>query len=136
MGKLATGVENELQKKMEDLGFHLQQTSDQLEELSPQINRIKNSVFEIESYITSKLDSVIKQSAELTQDSIASAQDLHKLLEVLLGTVLQTNAEVAAKHEKSLDIVKKKADENLSSLLTALSTAVASSMSLQNEMVC
>jgi hypothetical protein len=135
MGKLASSVEFELQRQMADFGFQLQETGKRLQDLSPDIDNIKVKLRSMQSSVMDKLDAALHRSAELAHGSIADAKSLQQLLGVLLGTVLQTNAEVAATHEKSLEMVTRKADESLSGFMTAVSMAITSSVTLRTQMV-
>jgi hypothetical protein len=136
IGKLASSVEIELQKQMHDLGLHLQQTGDKLNNLSPQIDRIKDKIIDVEQYVFGELSSVLRRSTEIAQGNMVDAESLQRLLTVLLRTVLQTNAEVAAHHEKSLELATTKANENIDGLMSVIGAAFASAMSLHDLMVC
>lgn len=62
-----------------------------------------------------------------------SAANLQRALEIMLQTVLATNAEAASAHEKSISIISEKTESEFSVIMTAMTAAVASATSLQNQ---
>lgn len=50
-----------------------------------------------------------------------------------MRTVLATNAEAASAHGQSVELVTRKAESELSIVMTAMTAAVASATSLQNQ---
>lgn len=69
------------------------------------------------------------------KSGVEDAQNLQQLLNVLLNTVLNANAEVAASHEMMLSNVKDRTESEVAFVMAALASAATSSTSLQNQMV-
>lgn len=62
-----------------------------------------------------------------------SAANLQRALEILLETVLSTNAEATDAHEKSISIISERSNSQFSVFMTSMNTAVASASSLQDQ---
>lgn len=69
------------------------------------------------------------------QSSLESARNLQQVLTVLLKTVLENNAEVSASSELTVQTVTQRAASEMGIVITALTAAVASSASLQSQIV-
>lgn len=69
------------------------------------------------------------------RSGLNDAENLQQLLAVLLNTVLNNNAEVAASHEKHLTIIKERAGNEIEVIASALSSVAVSSAALNNQMV-
>lgn len=57
------------------------------------------------------------------------------MLDILLQTVLTTNAEAAAAHQESMDLVSQRTGSEMATVMNAMAAAVASASSLQNQIV-
>jgi hypothetical protein len=64
---------------------------------------------------------------------MGSAANLHRALEVLMQTVFATNAEAVSAHEKSMEVVTRKVNSELATVMAAMTATVASAASLQNQ---
>lgn len=135
MGKLADGVEAELQKRMTDLDSRVQQTSDNFERLDPQIDRLRDGLARVEDYMTNELGLSLRRSADAIRGGLDNASNLQQLLGLMLKTVLESNSQVAAAHEQSIAQASQRVSDEVDVFVTALTTAVASSVSLQNQIV-
>lgn len=57
------------------------------------------------------------------------------MLEVLMQTVLATNAEIASVHEGSIQRVGRTAESEVANVMAAMAAAAASAASIQNQVV-
>jgi hypothetical protein len=70
-----------------------------------------------------------------TTDALQNAEDLKQLLSVLVGTVLEQNAQLASAHELSVQQVAGKTNSGIAALAEVVSMAAASTAELQRQIV-
>ncbi|KAK4241512.1 nuclear fusion protein KAR5 [Achaetomium macrosporum] len=133
ISRLTDGVEAELQKRMDDLDNRARQSIERLEQLTPQIGRLSEGLARVESYLSEDLDMVLRRSSDSVRDGFQHAENLQHLLGVLLANVLESNSRLAFAHEQSLQQASRRVDEDMGALMAVVSTAIASSSSLQQQ---
>ncbi|KAK4248549.1 hypothetical protein C7999DRAFT_13509, partial [Corynascus novoguineensis] len=133
IAQLTDGVEAELQKRMDDLDNRARQSVEKLDRLTPQIGRLSDGLARVESYLSGDLELALKKTSQSYRDGLQHAQNLQQLLSVLLGNVLESNSQLAFAHEKSLQQASQRVNEDMDALMAVVSSAVASSTSLQHQ---
>ncbi|KAK4180081.1 hypothetical protein QBC36DRAFT_358296 [Triangularia setosa] len=133
IAKLTDGVEAELQKRMNDLDNHARQSMENLDRLTPKVDELREGLSKLESYLSGDLDFAMRKSTESMQDSLQNAEGLQQLLSVLFTNVLEGSSRVARAHEVSLQHASKKVNDDMGVLIDIISTAVASSASLNQQ---
>src|SRR4051794_6373002 len=101
MARLVEGVEADLQRRMDDLDNRARQTLDNLDQLSPQVDRVRDRLATVEHYLSGDLADALQKSSKSTMDTLQNAEDLRNLLSVLVATVLDRQDELASVHEVS-----------------------------------
>ncbi len=135
IAKLTEGVEVEIRKQMDDLNDRARQAAEAMDQLNPHIDRLRDDISGVRSYLSKDLAAALQDSKGLVNDGIEHAQNLQQMLAVMMKTVINGQSEVASAQEQSLGFVTQKANEELGAIMAAMATAVASSMSLQNQIV-
>jgi Mg2+ and Co2+ transporter CorA len=135
IAQLTDGVEAELQKRMDDLDNRARQSVEKLEQLTPQIGRLSQGLARVERYLAGDLDLALKKASETSRDNLEHAENLKQLLHVLLGNVLESNSQLAFAHEQSLQQASQRVNDDMGALMAVVSTAIASSTSLQRQIV-
>lgn len=135
ISKLTDGVEAELQKRMDDLDNRARQSAEKLEQLAPQIGRLSDGLEKVGRYLSEDLDLTLKKASESAQDGLQHAENLQHLLSVLLANVLESNSQLAFAHEQSLQQASQRVNDDMEALMAVVSTAIASSSSLQQQIV-
>ncbi|KAL2143936.1 hypothetical protein VTI28DRAFT_9766 [Corynascus sepedonium] len=133
IAQLTDGVEAELRQRMDDLDNRARQSVEKLDRLTPQIGRLSDGLARVESYLSGDLELALKKTSESYRDGLQHAQNLQQLLSVLLGNVLESNSQLAFAHEKSLQQASQRVNEDMDALMAVVSSAVASSTSLQHQ---
>ncbi|KAK0667979.1 hypothetical protein QBC41DRAFT_394757 [Cercophora samala] len=132
IARLTDGVEAELQKRMDDLDNRARQSMESLDRLAPKVDELREGLSKLESYLSGDLDFAMRKSTESMQDSLENAEGLQQLLRLLFVNVLEGSSRVAHAHETSLEHTKK-ANDDMGALMDIVSTAVASSASLSQQ---
>ncbi len=135
IAKLADGVEAELQKRMESLDLHARQASEAMEQLRPQIEKLRNDLAGVHDYLSNNVQEALQKSSGSISKGLDTAANLQQSLLVLMKTVLDTTAHIASAHDRSLEQVTRRADSEIAALMSTMNSAIASSVSLQTEMV-
>ena len=72
----------------------------------------------------------------MVKSGLEDARSLHQLITMLIRTTKESAADIASSHETALEVATQRANTEVEVFVTALTTAMASSISLQDQMVC
>ncbi|KAK4097200.1 hypothetical protein N658DRAFT_457365 [Parathielavia hyrcaniae] len=131
LARLTDSVEAELQRRMDDLDHRARESVEKLDQLMPQIGRLSEGLARVESYLSEDMDMALRKSSEFMSDGLQHAENLQQLLSVLLANVLESTSQLAFTHEQSLQRVSQRVNGDMETLIAVISTAMASSSSLQ-----
>lgn len=120
---------------MDDLHRQTQQATENMQRLDPQINNLREQLSRIEKYVSGNVGQAVKKSSDAIKDGLGQAEHLQQLLAILLKTALESNSEVAVAQQQSLELVTRKANDEMGALMAVVTGAVASSITLQNQIV-
>lgn len=134
MAKMTHGVEVELQKHMENMELRVQRTGDIIANLDPELDRLRDKLAKVESYISENLDNSLKKSSESITNGLVDAANLQRILAVMMQTVLDGTSHVAAAQERSIDVFVKGGND-LDRWAALVATASASALSLNSQIV-
>ena len=118
---------------MDDLDNRARQSVERLEQLTPQIGRLSEGLARVERYLSQDMDRALKKTSTSYRDGLQHAENLQQLLSVLLSNVLESNSQLAFAHEKSVQQVSRRVNEDMDALVAVVSSAIASSGSLQQQ---
>ncbi|GKT44158.1 uncharacterized protein ColSpa_04339 [Colletotrichum spaethianum] len=145
LSKLSEGVEQELEDNLQAINTRATETTEQLRRMVPEIEQLRNRLQDLDRKIYQDVMQASqfmmgiwltrKASNAVIRDGFEDAQNLQQLLNVLLKTVVRSNAEVAASQEVALATFKDRTDSEVAFVMAALTTAAASSASLQSQIV-
>ncbi|KAK4453938.1 nuclear fusion protein KAR5 [Podospora aff. communis PSN243] len=133
IARLVEGVEVDLQRRMDELDSRARQTFDNLDKLSPQVDRLRDRLVKVEDYLSSDLANTLKKSTKSTADALQNAEDLKQLLNILVGTVLEQNAQMASAHELSVRQATGETSSEIAALAQVVSMAAASTAELRRQ---
>jgi hypothetical protein len=134
MAKMTHGVEVEIHKHMENLELRVQRTGDMISNLEPELDHLRDKLVNVDSYISETLGRTLRKSSESISRGLEDAENLHKMLAVMMQTVLDGTAHVAATHERSMDVFVQGSDD-LDKWAAMIGTASASALSLSSQIV-
>ncbi|OHF00279.1 nuclear membrane fusion protein Kar5 [Colletotrichum orchidophilum] len=134
LSKLSEGVEQELEAHLHAINLRAAETTEQLRHMTPEIYQLRNSLQDLDRYISQDVMQVAQASNSAMRGGLEDARNLQQLLTVLIKTVLSRNAEVAASHELALADFKDQTGNEIAVVMAALATAVASSMTLHDQL--
>ncbi|KAK1672955.1 nuclear membrane fusion protein Kar5 [Colletotrichum godetiae] len=134
LSKLSEGVEQELEAHLHAINLRTAETTEQLRQMSPDIDQLRNSLQDLDRFVSGDLMQMAQASNSAMRGGLEDAQNLQQLLTVLLKMVLSSNAEVAASNELALTNFKDRTGNEVAVVMAALATAVASSTSLHDQL--
>lgn len=135
MGKLSRDVELELQRRMDDLDAKAQQANEAMGQLNPQIDQLQVGLAGIQEYLAQNMGAAIGRSTEAINGGLQNAEALQQLLATMVKMAADSHSQVASAHEQSLELVTRKTHNEVEVLVTAMASAMASSVALQNQIV-
>lgn len=119
---------------MDDLDNRARQSMENLDRLAPKVDELGEGLSRLESYLSGDLDFAMRKATESMQDSLENAEGLQKLLGLLFANVLDGSSRAAHAHETSLQQTKR-VNDGMGALIDIVSTAMASSASLSQQIV-
>lgn len=134
MAKLTHGVEIEIQKHMENIELRVQKTGAILENLEPELDRLREKLAKVDDYVSHDLENALKKSSESISTGLNDATNLQQIIAVMMQTVLDSTSHVAAAQEKSMEVFGKGSD-GLDKWAAAVATATESALSLNSQIV-
>jgi len=120
---------------MDDLDNRARQALDNIDRLSPQVDRLKDRLVMVEDYLSGNLAYALKKSSKSTGDALQSAEDLKQLLSTLVSTILERNEQLSSAHELSVRKATGKTNEDIAALAEIVSMTAASTSALQRQIV-
>ncbi|KAK3342794.1 hypothetical protein B0H65DRAFT_549978 [Neurospora tetraspora] len=133
MRNLTEGVEAQLHKQMDQLDLRTQQSIKNLDNLTPQIDKLRDGLAMVHDYLATDVGATLRRSSASLHDNQQQAEDLQKLLNVLLTGVLEGHSRVAHAHEYALQQVSVRANDGIGALVAVVATAAASTTALQQQ---
>lgn len=135
MKNLTEGVEAQLHEQMDQLDLRTQQSIKNLDNLTPQIDKLRDGLAMVQDYLVTDVGATLRRSSASLHTSQQQAEDLQKLLNVLLTGVLDGHSKVAHAHEHALQQVTVRANDDIGALVAVVATAAASTNALQQQIV-
>ena len=120
---------------MDDLEARTRRSSEAIDRLNPRVNDLKNGLDQVHQYLVADLKESMQKSSDTVKEGIAHAENLQRMLTVLVSSVLQGTSKLAAANEKSIQEASMKANTEMSAVMAIVATAAASSVSLQKQIV-
>lgn len=138
--QLVTGVETELQKRMNDLDERTKQASDAIDRLNPKLHGLHESFGKVQ-IMHNGLSKALRDSLGATRSVLEDSTTLQQLLKVMIDAVLQHHSEVASANEQSVEsyaavtAASQKTSEEMVQVLSALSIAATYTVELNQKLV-
>lgn len=134
LAKLTHGVEIDIQKHMENLELRFQKAGTAVQELEPELDRLREKLVQVEEYVSYDLEHALKKSAESINTGLHDATNLQQLIAATIQTVLDGTSHVAASQEKSVQLANQNNDD-MDKWSVVMAAAAATAMSLNKQIV-
>ncbi|KAH8845679.1 hypothetical protein MCOR27_003309 [Pyricularia oryzae] len=137
--QLVTGVETELQKRMNDLDERTKQASDAIDRLNPKLHGLHESFGKVQ-IMQNGLSEALRDSLGATRSVLEDSTTLQQLLKVMIDAVLQHHSEVASANEQSVEsyaavtAASQRTSEEMVQVLSALSIAATYTVELNQKL--
>ncbi|KAF4461679.1 nuclear membrane fusion kar5 [Fusarium albosuccineum] len=132
--KLTHEIETEMEERLQSLNQAFQSASHSVENLGPQVHKLRMELELTTDALREQLNQAVQESSNTVRSGLEDARSLHQLIDLLIRTTKENAAAVISSHETSMKMVSKNANSEIDIFMTALTAAVASSVSLQSQM--
>ncbi|KAJ4423098.1 hypothetical protein N0V82_002227 [Gnomoniopsis sp. IMI 355080] len=132
MARLTHGVEVELQRHMDNLELRLQNAADAVQGMDPEFEKLRAKIATIEEYVTQDLGYVVQRSGDSINDGLKNADELQRILAVMIQTALDGNSHIASAQRNSIALAERK-EADLSDWAAVMTTATASAQALNSQ---
>ncbi|KAI0026167.1 hypothetical protein F4780DRAFT_718787 [Xylariomycetidae sp. FL0641] len=133
MSNLADDVDEQVERRMRDLDSRTEATGRKIDNLSPQLDRLRDGLNSAEAVISGQLAHVLKRSTDSINDGVESAQNLQRMLQLILQSVMDSHAEMAYAHDQSLQTMHQRTEFEMGNMMTAMTAVLATTTTLQNQ---
>ncbi|KAI8964544.1 hypothetical protein F5Y11DRAFT_345479 [Daldinia sp. FL1419] len=133
MGRFTDDIDKQFERHMKDLDIRAQVTSSKVDKLSPMVDRLKDSLGSVEDFVLSRLMHAVKDTTDAVSSGAQNAVNLQKMLEVVLKSVREGQAEVASSYEHSIQLANQRAESAIETAIQAIAVASVSAGQLQTQ---
>ncbi|KAI1480992.1 hypothetical protein F4774DRAFT_66717 [Daldinia eschscholtzii] len=133
MGKFTDDADDRFEHRMNSLEVRAKATGDRIDELSPKVDHLKDSLKSIEDFFLTQLKHSVKETTDAVSLGAHNAASLQKMLEVVLKGVLEGQAEVASSYEKSIRLANQRAEAAVDAAIQAVAVVAESAAHLRNQ---
>ncbi|KAI8687346.1 hypothetical protein NCS56_00307100 [Fusarium sp. Ph1] len=127
-------IEIEMEERLQSLNRAFLAASDSVENLGPQVQRLRSELALASDVLRERLGQVAQESGDTVRSGLEDARSLHQLITMLIRTTKESAADIASSHETALEVATQKASSEVDVFVTVLTAAMASSVSLQDQM--
>ena len=152
MSSMTDSVESDLEMRLHDFDKRSREATEQVDRLSPTLDRLAQGLGDIESTVIGRLTSALEVKAPhssfrfvahyVLQDSVRqvhrgtdSAANLQTLLDAMIREVVKGHAEAASAREDSLQALSRTAESEMNIFMAVVAAAVSSTTTLQDQIV-
>ncbi|KAK5626117.1 hypothetical protein RRF57_001832 [Xylaria bambusicola] len=133
MSKLSDDVDIKIEQRMNDIDMRAQAVGERFESLSPLLLKLQQDLENANLQLSHHLLQGIKKSQEQVNSGITSAVNLDRLLQQLSKGVAARDAETAALHSQSLQLMNQQAASEIQAMTDIMAAAVGTTMALQSQ---
>ncbi|KAH7239182.1 hypothetical protein BKA59DRAFT_532004 [Fusarium tricinctum] len=134
LARLTHDIEADMEARFQSLNRAFDAASRSVDNMGPQVQHIQTEMEKASKTLRHELSHAVEDSRNLVQSSLKDTQALHDLLGLLILSVQEKTADMASSYEVALQTTTEKLNNEVEVLMTALSVAVGSSVTLRNHM--
>ncbi|KAI5861311.1 hypothetical protein GGS23DRAFT_598478 [Durotheca rogersii] len=133
MWKFTNEVEEKFEHTMVDLNSRAKATGKAIDDLSPQLDRLRNGLEYLQGIMLSSLNNAFKDTADSAEKGARTAIELQRILEMILNNSRDGQTELASAYERSLQAASPQVDSAMGRIVDAISVIADSSLNLQRQ---
>lgn len=134
MAKLTHGVEIELQRHMDNLELRVQKAADAIQSMEPEFESLRVKLAAIQEYVTQDIDHSVRRSGHSINHGIQDADQLQRMLAIMVQTALDSNSHFAAAQENFIALSHRR-ETDLDNWAAVMATATSSVEALNSQIV-
>lgn len=131
--QLVNGIEEEMQKKMTKLETRVDATSKKLDLLNPRVAILRDSIGRALELVRTEMEESLKRYNNDIKKGAEKAKNLEDMVSKLLNAIQIASTDVGETHQRSLALLNRQANNELSALVNTVAATAASTAALQQE---
>lgn len=133
MGRFTDDIDKQFEQRMNDLDIRAQAAGGRIDELSPKVDHLRDSLKSVEEFFLARLMHAVKETTDAVSLGAQNAGNLQKMLEVVLKSVFEGQAEVASSYEHSMQLANQRAESAIDTAIQAIAVVTESAAHLRTQ---
>ncbi|KAI1141255.1 hypothetical protein F5Y05DRAFT_423139 [Hypoxylon sp. FL0543] len=134
MGRFTDDVDKQFEQRLKDLDLRADATGGRIDELSPKVDRLKDSLKSLEDMFLSRIILSAKETTDAVNSGKDNALNLQRMLEVVFKTVLEGQAEVASSYETSMQAATQHTESVVGTAMEVVIAVTESAAQLRSQL--
>ncbi|KAI2607970.1 hypothetical protein GGR54DRAFT_651948 [Hypoxylon sp. NC1633] len=132
MGKFTDGLDKDFEGRMSNLDMRAKATGNKIDQISLKVNQLEDVLKSAEESFLVPLADALKDTLNAANLGTENALNLQKILEVILKTALDGQAQVAFVHEQSLQVANQRVESAMDIVMQTNMALAESAAQIQN----
>ncbi|OTA92815.1 hypothetical protein M434DRAFT_31570 [Hypoxylon sp. CO27-5] len=133
MGRFTDDIGEQFEQHLNDMDSRARATGGRIDELSPKVDRLKDSLQSVEDVFLRRLLDVVQETTDAVNTGKENALNLQRMLEVMFGNVLEGQAEIALRYEQSVQVATQRAESAVNTAMGVAVVLMESATQLQSQ---
>ncbi|KAI0113411.1 hypothetical protein F4814DRAFT_460520 [Daldinia grandis] len=133
MGRFTDDIDKQFEQRMNDLDIRAQATGGIIDKLSPKVDHLKDSLKSIEDFFLARLTHAVKETTDAVNLGAQNAVSLQRMLEVVLKSVFEGQAEVVSSYQRSIQLANQRTESAIDTAIQAIAVVTESATHLQTQ---
>ncbi|OTB03651.1 hypothetical protein M426DRAFT_23590 [Hypoxylon sp. CI-4A] len=133
MGRFTDDIDKQFEQHMSDLDFRAQAAGGRIDELSPRVDHLKDSLKSVEDMFLGRLIHAVKETTDAVNFGTQNAANLQRMLEAVYNSALQNQVDLAYTYERSMELANQRVESTVDTAVKAIAVATESAGHLQNQ---
>ncbi|KAI1410721.1 hypothetical protein F5Y13DRAFT_192048 [Hypoxylon sp. FL1857] len=132
MGRFTDDVDKQFEQRFNNLDLRAQATGGRIDELSPKVDRLSDSLKSVEMFFNQLIHSV-KETTDAVNSGKENALNLQQMLEVVFKNIVEGQAEVALNYEQSMQVATQRTESVMDIAMGVVVAVTESAAQLQSQ---
>ncbi|KAI0120862.1 hypothetical protein F4776DRAFT_672635 [Hypoxylon sp. NC0597] len=133
MGRFTDDIGEQFEQHLNDMDSRSRATGAKVDELSPKVDRLKDSLQSVEDIFLRRISVVVEETMDAVNTGKENALNLQRMLEVMFRNVLKGQAEIALSYEQSVQVATQRAESAVNSAMGVAAVLTESATQLQSQ---
>ncbi|KAI0386445.1 hypothetical protein F5Y04DRAFT_290077 [Hypomontagnella monticulosa] len=134
MGRFIGDIDKQFEQHMDDLDLRTQATAGKINDLSPQVDHLKDSLVSLQNMLLDQLNQAVKETTDVVNSGADNAVNLQRMFEVIINGALEGQAELSSAYERSIQLANQRAESAVDTAAKAIALAAESATHLGSQL--